>query len=544
MVKVKMDYNPYLMETKVKFNNKEPRINSLIEKYYQYPIQMWVEHIPRILYDEMNGYDFDLEFSGTELDYNELVSAFNDAGITSDEVRCIHERIMEGRVDKLREINELNQWLEDNRNERLDLDAYISENNEIFDNSYSLIIIGDTSLGDFSFDYTSVSEEVISDLNEIDNTELIDTPIIFEAESISISDLQSGITSLVEKNDVREEQIFFYIKSRDNAEKYRRMIMDLGIKDPQVILSLEEDNLVKYFELYPVSDYIRKYVLSIREKVEEIEIGLKQEKEASDKANSEVIEQLSDIENRISTIKESIQDLKDLESSNIETDWETTKDGALENVRNWKSKKTKITSNEEAIRFSEQFEEELKLLWGRFSGSISNLTMSAKQDIFYDCTELYEKGSLQTVEGTIELDEISDDSSGLSGIKDDLVEIKEEKYEKPKEGLLNALLKTSSTEEKEDVLVITYPCQKWREHVLEIISPMIDKMITERKNELGLYRKRLIEDYKGKLERLLSERIEEKNSISNRLSEDIKKLQSDIDWLSAFREKLEQVERG
>ena len=34
---------------------------------------MWVEHIPRILYDEMNGYDFDLEFSGTELDYNELV---------------------------------------------------------------------------------------------------------------------------------------------------------------------------------------------------------------------------------------------------------------------------------------------------------------------------------------------------------------------------------------------------------------------------------------------------------------------------------------
>nr|MCR5237045.1 hypothetical protein [Lachnospiraceae bacterium] len=328
MVKVKMDYNPYLMETKVKFNNKEPRINSLIEKYYQYPIQMWVEHIPRILYDEMNGYDFDLEFSGTELDYNELVSAFNDAGITSDEVRCIHERIMEGRVDKLREINELNQWLEDNRNERLDFDAYISENNEIFDNSYSLIIIGDTSLGDFSFDYTSVSEEVISDLNEIDNTELIDTPIIFEAESISISDLQSGITSLVEKNDVREEQIFFYIKSRDNAEKYRRMIMDLGIKDPQVILSLEEDNLVKYFELYPVSDYIRKYVLSIREKFEEIEIGLKQEKEASDKANSEVIEQLSDIENRITTIKESIQDLKDLESSNIETDWETTKDGA------------------------------------------------------------------------------------------------------------------------------------------------------------------------------------------------------------------------
>lgn len=37
MVKVKMDYNPYLMETKVKFNNKEPRINSLIEKVLSVP---------------------------------------------------------------------------------------------------------------------------------------------------------------------------------------------------------------------------------------------------------------------------------------------------------------------------------------------------------------------------------------------------------------------------------------------------------------------------------------------------------------------------
>ena len=100
MVKVKMDYNPYLMETKVRFNEKDPRINSLIEKYYEYPIQMWVEHIPSILYDEMNGYDFDLEFSGTELDYKELVNAFRNEGISPDEVRCIHERIIEGSKKK------------------------------------------------------------------------------------------------------------------------------------------------------------------------------------------------------------------------------------------------------------------------------------------------------------------------------------------------------------------------------------------------------------------------------------------------------------
>lgn len=33
MVKTELEYNPYIQETKVRFNGKNPRINSLIEKY-------------------------------------------------------------------------------------------------------------------------------------------------------------------------------------------------------------------------------------------------------------------------------------------------------------------------------------------------------------------------------------------------------------------------------------------------------------------------------------------------------------------------------
>ena len=33
MVKVELQYNPYLFETFVKFNGEEPMINSLVEKY-------------------------------------------------------------------------------------------------------------------------------------------------------------------------------------------------------------------------------------------------------------------------------------------------------------------------------------------------------------------------------------------------------------------------------------------------------------------------------------------------------------------------------
>lgn len=33
MVKVELNYNPYLLETSIKFNGQEPRINSLVEKF-------------------------------------------------------------------------------------------------------------------------------------------------------------------------------------------------------------------------------------------------------------------------------------------------------------------------------------------------------------------------------------------------------------------------------------------------------------------------------------------------------------------------------
>ena len=35
MVKVELEYNPYLMETVVRFDGREPRINSLVEKYQE-----------------------------------------------------------------------------------------------------------------------------------------------------------------------------------------------------------------------------------------------------------------------------------------------------------------------------------------------------------------------------------------------------------------------------------------------------------------------------------------------------------------------------
>ena len=91
MIKADLSYNPYLNETDIRFNGKKPRINSLVEKYQDEVLQKWISKIPNIFYDEMNGYDFELDFSGTKLDFDELKKAFQDQGVTEDLVQIFHK---------------------------------------------------------------------------------------------------------------------------------------------------------------------------------------------------------------------------------------------------------------------------------------------------------------------------------------------------------------------------------------------------------------------------------------------------------------------
>ena len=81
MIKTELMYNPYLMETEIRFNGRPPRINSSVEKYQNMILQNWLDELPGIFYGEMNGYDFELKFSGTKIDCAEVRSAFAEAGV-------------------------------------------------------------------------------------------------------------------------------------------------------------------------------------------------------------------------------------------------------------------------------------------------------------------------------------------------------------------------------------------------------------------------------------------------------------------------------
>ena len=131
MVRAELKYNPYLLKTEISFNGNSPRVNSLVEKYLNEPLQVWIQRLPEIFRDEMNGYDFELEFSGTEMDFNELEKSFRDAGVNSNMVRLSHTDVLESRDAILSKISELRKWLKDNRNDNFDCDTFRDENAEL-----------------------------------------------------------------------------------------------------------------------------------------------------------------------------------------------------------------------------------------------------------------------------------------------------------------------------------------------------------------------------------------------------------------------------
>ena len=66
-----------------------------MEKYQDGKLHTWLDKIPTIFRDEMNGYDFELEYSGVMSDFERVKRAFEDAGVKEDEVKFFYKNELE-----------------------------------------------------------------------------------------------------------------------------------------------------------------------------------------------------------------------------------------------------------------------------------------------------------------------------------------------------------------------------------------------------------------------------------------------------------------
>lgn len=76
MTKIDIAYNPYKLTTSIYVNGKIPKQNSSLNVENR-RLQEWVDKLPDILLDEFPDNNYDIQFTGTQVDYDDLTSSFS-----------------------------------------------------------------------------------------------------------------------------------------------------------------------------------------------------------------------------------------------------------------------------------------------------------------------------------------------------------------------------------------------------------------------------------------------------------------------------------
>lgn len=543
MVHAELNYNPYLLKTEVRFNGNPPRINSLVEKYQGENLQTWVNEIPSIFYDEMNGYDFELDFFGTELDFEELKKAFAKAGVGKDLVQLFHKGELNSRDDKSTAINFLLKWLEDNPNRKFDSAAFRIKYRDLFEGAYPMVVIGGTVSFDSLLSNTEISLENVESVDELRKTDLHSTPILFYLDRKSAGSLQHNLTELLKRNDITQEQLFFMIDPvlRGKAE---RVVSDLGVREPQVVTMADVSSIYRYIELFPESEFIYDSIRAFREQTESLGNILENENRQSEITNKDIHEKIKDYESileRLRTVKELFLNKDNLD---IPEDMKTARTRLIDKINCWKIKKTKITKPEEARLLAYELDSEVSRYFEEFREDINNIYAMQSAAITACCEDWYKSARYKedfTFNG-VEPGNIS--MVNVQRIAEELLKFKEERYVMPKEDFFGKLFKTIEETPAKPVLETTYYCEKWRSYASRVVVPVADEVISEAFLNLEAFFNRLAKTYIEWIENLIQKVSEEKEQVSAHLSEDERLLQADNDWYTVFCEKLRDIERS
>ncbi len=86
MTKIYVKYNPYTVETIIKINGVEVQSPNKLADFTSERLQVWVESLLPILDEICNDDEYEIEFYGTSLDYNDLMECVNEYGENNSNV--------------------------------------------------------------------------------------------------------------------------------------------------------------------------------------------------------------------------------------------------------------------------------------------------------------------------------------------------------------------------------------------------------------------------------------------------------------------------
>ena len=67
------------------------------------------------------------------------------------------------------------------------------------------------------------------------------------------------------------EQVFFFIHPSVNKDNAIRIIRDLGVQNPNIVEDAQDQQIIRYIELYPVTDHIAGAVKLLRQQIDKMQ---------------------------------------------------------------------------------------------------------------------------------------------------------------------------------------------------------------------------------------------------------------------------------
>ncbi len=540
MIYAELNHNPYLLQTEVKFNGNEPRINSQIEKYENWPLKDWVQKVPEVFYNEMNGYDFDLLVKGTASDFQEIVDAFGRAGVSNEQVRVILKNELENPETKSREIDSLLEWFRHNPNRKFDFTSFWEEYHELFDGTYPLIILHGSipeSLGG------DISPETIGSVEELKSTVLKSTPIIINIDQESESVYRHDLTYLLNREDVRQEQVFFVIHSSLDLAQICRVISDLGVENPQIVETYNSPSVMSYMQNYPVTEYIRSAVRILQLTAEKIEEILRKENEQNIIQNQDLHGKIEQKGEKIELLKNAIDFFRDRSALSIPEPFSINCINLTNKIAAWQNRKVKVSGEEEISAAAVQYEEYLNLNLTRFRNIVWQEYQEAGAEILDEYTAIYEAAEPEHMLVLNNIDQPEVEEPVLPKVKEEFRHLRRVSFKEGKNDFIGKFLKQQDTG-GEVIKVVTGYYDEWRAKAEQLVMPIAERYIDGCFAALQKYADILADAFQKQLEEELETKNQEKIQLASQLSDEERFLQEDNDWFMKFKDQLNWIERG
>ncbi len=308
MIEIEISYDPVKMHTEIKMSSKVLKTPNHIQKYLTRPFPELLPRLPGFLHDVLNGFGFELKFTGSRVDYLSLEKTFLDAGIGPGLVRIIHVNpppVSPGEKFK-KNLKQLLRLFNENSHRLLKDRLFIDEAKEFLSRKYPAYVIIDNE--------DIVPEEIEATLfkiqfNETDDINKIEgnlkyIPILVYLNQQTVNTLPSVLEALAKRKDVNEKQIFFLFDLSVNKEQVLQEIPQYsayGIENPIAIENFQDEKIVRYIEQYAFTYEMNKISGVVFSGLRQLEQEMRQE--ISDR-DSQIQSRQEILDNAVKTIEQ------------------------------------------------------------------------------------------------------------------------------------------------------------------------------------------------------------------------------------------------